>query len=54
MCRGIRALRSLLVEIYPPSLHDAGLAATLSDLLASFAGRGVEARRNSPACVRRA
>src|SRR5436190_1243249 len=29
--RSIRALRSLLVEIYPPSLRDAGLRAALSD-----------------------
>ena len=41
--RSIRALRSLLVEIYPPSLRDAGLAAALSDLTAPLAARGVDA-----------
>ncbi len=42
--RSIRALRSLLVEIYPPSLRDAGLEAALSDLAAPLATHGVEAR----------
>ena len=41
--RSIRALRSLLVEIYPPSLRDAGLAAALSDLVAPLAGNGIDA-----------
>ena len=39
----IKALRSLLVEIYPPNIEEEGLAATLSDLLARTSGRGVEA-----------
>jgi signal transduction histidine kinase len=39
----IKALRSLLVEIYPPNLEEEGLAAALSDLLARASGRGVEA-----------
>lgn len=41
--RSIRALRSLLVEIYPPSLRDAGLAAALSDLTAPLAAHGIQA-----------
>lgn len=40
--RGIGALRSLLVEIYPPSLHTAGLPAALADLVSSVSGRGVD------------
>jgi signal transduction histidine kinase len=39
---GIGALRSLLVEIYPPSLHAAGLPAALSDLASSVSDRGVD------------
>lgn len=39
----IRELRSLLVEIYPPDLHRAGLEAALRDLLAPFAMRGIDA-----------
>ena len=35
----IRALRSLLVDIYPPSLDDAGLAAALDDLAQSVRSR---------------
>lgn len=41
--RSIRALRSLLVEIYPPSLRDAGLQAALSDLAAPLAVKGIDA-----------
>lgn len=37
----IRALRSLLVDIYPPSLAGAGLATALADLAESANGRGV-------------
>ena len=47
--RSIRALRSLLVEIYPPSLRDAGLRAALSDLAAPLAAHGVEATVDVPA-----
>ncbi len=36
----MRALRSLLVEIYPPDLHTAGLAAALDDLVAPLAATG--------------
>lgn len=41
--QAIRELRSLLVEIYPPDLHRAGLAAALSDVLAPFPSRGIAA-----------
>ncbi|MCF6379565.1 sensor histidine kinase [Nocardioides KLBMP 9356] len=37
----MRALRSLLVEIYPPDLHTAGLAAAVQDLVAPLSGAGV-------------
>jgi signal transduction histidine kinase len=39
--QGVRDLRSLLVEIHPPSLESAGLEATLSDLLSPLAAEGV-------------
>jgi two-component system, NarL family, sensor kinase len=39
---GIGQLRTLLVEIYPPELHRAGLEAALSDLLGSASARGLE------------
>jgi two-component system, NarL family, sensor kinase len=39
---GIGQLRSLLVEIYPPELHRAGLEAALADLLGSAQARGLE------------
>ena len=38
----IKALRSLLVDIYPPKLADAGLPAALGDLLATLRPRGIE------------
>ena len=38
----VRSLRSLLVEIYPPSLQRAGLAAALEDMLAPLDARGIE------------
>lgn len=37
----VRALRTLLVDIYPPSLQQAGLAATLGDLAATLTARGL-------------
>jgi signal transduction histidine kinase len=37
----MRALRSLLVEIYPPDLHAAGIAAALDDLVAPLAASGI-------------
>jgi two-component system, NarL family, sensor kinase len=42
--RTIRQLRSLLVDIYPPDLHRAGLPAALSDLAAPLQSRGVKAK----------
>ena len=39
---GIRSLRTLLVELYPPSLRQTGLAAALRDLLDPLAGHGIE------------
>src|SRR4051794_11449489 len=44
----IRELRGLLVEIYPPSLHRAGLAAALGDAAAPLARRGIEVRTSVP------
>jgi signal transduction histidine kinase len=41
--QGIRQLRTLLVEIYPPELHRAGLSAALGDLLTASEARGIEA-----------
>jgi two-component system NarL family sensor kinase len=40
--QGIRQLRTLLVEIYPPELHRAGLSAALADLLTASEARGIE------------
>src|SRR4051812_7716110 len=37
----IKSLRSLLVDIYPPSLADAGLGSALTDLMAGVESRGV-------------
>jgi signal transduction histidine kinase len=42
--QSVRGLRSLLVEIYPPSLRQAGLASALGDLLGPVASRGIETR----------
>jgi signal transduction histidine kinase len=42
--RTVRELRSLLVDIYPPTLRRAGLETALSDLLTGVEGDGVEAR----------
>jgi two-component system NarL family sensor kinase len=39
--QGVRALRTLLVEIHPPNLASAGLAAALDDLLSPLAAAGV-------------
>jgi signal transduction histidine kinase len=38
----VRDLRTLLVEIHPPSLESAGLEAALSDLLSPLHGAGIE------------
>ena len=40
----VRALRSLLVNIYPPSLHRAGLAAAVGDLATTHSARGLRMR----------
>jgi two-component system NarL family sensor kinase len=42
--QSVRELRSLLVEIYPPSLRQAGLQSALMDLLAPLEARGIAAR----------
>ena len=39
--RSIRGLRTLLVDIYPPSLEEGDLAGALGDLLAPFEAHGV-------------
>jgi two-component system NarL family sensor kinase len=39
--QSMRQLRSLLVEIYPPNLRDAGLEPALNDLAAKAVARGV-------------
>jgi two-component system, NarL family, sensor kinase len=38
----IRALRTLLVDIYPPRLHSEGLIAALSDLVSGLTAAGVQ------------
>jgi two-component system, NarL family, sensor kinase len=42
--QSVRELRSMLVEIYPPSLRAAGLESALADLLAPLGARGIDAR----------
>jgi two-component system, NarL family, sensor kinase len=39
--QGVRDLRTLLLEIYPPNLEAAGLAAALSDLLSPLEAHGI-------------
>jgi signal transduction histidine kinase len=39
--QGVRDLRTLLVEIHPPSLESAGLEAALSDLLSPLEAEGI-------------
>jgi len=41
--QSVRDLRSLIVAIAPPRLHDQGLAAALGDLVSPLAARGIEA-----------
>lgn len=48
----IRELRSLLVDLYPPDLHRAGLEAALADLLAPLGKRGVDAPLELPVPLR--
>jgi signal transduction histidine kinase len=40
--QGIRELRTLIVAVAPPRLHDEGLAAALADLVSPLRARGVE------------
>ena len=40
----LRSLRSLLVEIYPPDLHETGLQGALDDLLAPVGASGISTR----------
>ncbi|MFL5892844.1 MAG: sensor histidine kinase [Solirubrobacterales bacterium] len=42
--QSVRELRSLLVEIYPPSLRNAGLQSALTDLLERVDDRGIATR----------
>lgn len=49
--RSIRALRSLLVEIYPPSLSESGLSAAVADLIAPLPARGIHASADVPATL---
>jgi len=39
----IHALRTLLVDLYPPNLHDEGLESALGDLVAAVRSRGLDA-----------
>jgi signal transduction histidine kinase len=41
--QSVRELRSLIVSMVPPRLHESGLSAALTDLTASLPSRGVEA-----------
>ena len=43
----VRELRSLLVEIYPPRLRDAGLASALEDLISQLQQKGIRATLQS-------
>lgn len=47
--QSVRELRTLLVDIYPPDLHRAGLQAAFSDLTAGLEGRGIETSLDIPA-----
>ncbi|MBI4934387.1 MAG: sensor histidine kinase [Actinobacteria bacterium] len=40
----VKSLRSMLVDIYPPNLHEEGLQSALADLLGSVNNRGVRTR----------
>ncbi len=48
---GIKALRSLLVELYPPNLEQEGLESAVADLLAGAAARGLITRLDTAALV---
>lgn len=45
--QAVRGLRSLLVDIYPPSLREAGIAAAITDLLAALPA-GIERAFQTP------
>ena len=47
----IRGLRSMLVEIYPPSVSVAGLPTALQDLVAPLRAQGITATAQTPASV---
>lgn len=47
----IRGLRSMLVEIYPPSVSVAGLPTALQDLVAPLRAQGIGATADTPAAV---
>jgi two-component system NarL family sensor kinase len=47
----IRELRTLLVDIYPPTLHRAGLPAALNDLVAPLQATGVSVSLRFPGSV---
>ena len=44
----IRSLRSLLVDLHPPTLQSSGLRAALTDLVAPLQARGVDVRLDLP------
>lgn len=46
--QSVRDLRALLVEIYPPDLHRAGLGAALSDIIGGLNARGLHAESRVP------
>jgi two-component system NarL family sensor kinase len=46
--QGIRDLRTLIVAIAPPRLHDEGLAAALEDLVSPLRARGIETAVHVP------
>ncbi len=46
--QSVRDLRGLLVEIYPPDLHRAGLGAALSDIIGGLNARGLRAKSCVP------
>lgn len=50
--QGIRDLRTLIVAIAPPRLHDEGLAAALDDLISPLRAQGVDAVLSVPPDLR--
>ena len=50
--QSVRELRSLLVEIYPPSLKETGLESALLDLLEPLRERGISTELRIPSGVR--